>query len=707
MNLFANVRSCKRLQLRGVLLGVLPILIFCGSPASAQAPANDNCDSATVIPSAAPTPPYSDSVDATDATLDPVDPLLSCNAGGDNDGSQTVWWQYTPDASGLVDFNTVGSETAGGLELDTAHGAFTGSCGALVEVACVDVNLTDHLNVEVEAGTTYYIKVGQFLGANDAGTVQMNVDVGVPPRVPARLIIESVNNGMSANLRDIVDSNAPSSVATGGAGNSIDTPIEIPNQMRNDGNAKDDASGIVGSKVAGNGQVKWKGPANLLNVFEGGENDDNAFGLGILIAPPDTIGDVGQDHYVQMYNLLTEIFDKEGNTVLGPFPSSTFFAGMGGNCEISNDGDPVVLYDEETDRWLVSQFLASFQDGLCIAISTSGDPTGSYYQYEFDFTGIGFPDYPKYGFATGAINVMVNLFTPFQGSALGVIDKSEMLTGGPSTLVLFTGGEAAQLAFGWVPGDNDGPVFDNTLPTFFTNLGGSGDTIFAAEITPDWVAPQNTGLSFAAIPVAPWDSTLCGASRGACVDQPGSGTGAGNQAIRFLEGITDRMMHRAQTRDFGKRKEAILSHTVDADGTGKAGVRWYELRNDKDRGWQVKKQDTFSPDGDHRWMGSIAMTASGSTCLGYSISSQTTYPSIGITGRKGTSNHMNLKELVAFDGNVNANVQRQTARWGDYSAMSVDPVDDTCWYTQEYAKPNSFIGERFGWATQIIHFDVK
>jgi hypothetical protein len=167
------------------------------------------------------------------------------------------------------------------------------------------------------------------------------------------------------------------------------------------------------------------------------------------------------------------------------------------------------------------------------------------------------------------------------------------------------------------------------------------------------------------------------------------------------------MMHRAQTRDFGKRKEAVLSHTVDADGTGKAGVRWYELRNDKDRGWQVKKQDTFSPDGDHRWMGSIAMTASGSTCLGYSISSQTTYPSIGITGRKGTSNHMNLKELVAFDGNVNANVQRQTARWGDYSAMSVDPVDDTCWYTQEYAKPNSFIGERFGWATQIIHFDVK
>jgi hypothetical protein len=174
-------------------------------------------------------------------------------------------------------------------------------------------------------------------------------------------------------------------------------------------------------------------------------------------------------------------------------------------------------------------------------------------------------------------------------------------------------------------------------------------------------------------------------------------------------------MHRGQTRDFGARKQAILSHTVDADGSGKAGVRWYELWNHKDRGWTLKKENTFSPDGDHRWMGSIAMTASGDTCLGYSISSETTYPSIGITGRKGTSNHMNISELVAFDGNAAANVQRLTARWGDYSAMSIDPVDDSCWYTQEYAKPAESIwpsfglpfGEVFGWGTKVMQFTVS
>ena len=289
-------------------------------------------------------------------------------------------------------------------------------------------------------------------------------------------------------------------------------------------------------------------------------------------------------------------------------------------------------------------------------------------------------------------------------------------------MVLFTGGEAAQLAFGWVPGDNDGPVFDNTLPTFFTNLGFSGETLFAAEITPDWATPENTGLSFAAIPVSPWDSSLCDGPRGACIDQPGSGTTDGavdgipaaRQVITYLEGITDRMMHRGQTRDFGIRKKAILSHTVDVDGTGKAGVRWYELLNHKDRGWTLKKENTFSPDGDHRWMGSIAMNAAGQTCLGYSISSETTHPSIGVAGRNGTSNHMNVPELVAFDGNVDGNVQRLTARWGDYSAMSIDPVDDSCWYTQEYARPAESIwpafglpfGEVFGWGTKVMQFTV-
>ena len=206
--------------------------------------------------------------------------------------------------------------------------------------------------------------------------------------------------------------------------------------------------------------------------------------------------------------------------------------------------------------------------------------------------------------------------------------------------------------FGFIPGDNDGPVFDNTKPTFFTNNGGSGDRIDVWEITPDYDEPT--------------DSTIAEVQRSRLLHGPVSFAVPHAEAaslsqvlvrvlrnnVTWLESLAGRLMHRGQTRDFGKRKKALLSHTVAADENGKAGVHWYELWNDKDKGWKLKKEETFSPDGDNRWMGSIAMNAAGQTCLGYSISSETTYPSIGIAGRNGTANHMNVPELLAFDGNT-------------------------------------------------------
>lgn len=718
-----NKRS-SLLSIKGLLFMAPGALLFASGAAYAQAPPNDDCESATVIPSSAPNPVFTDMVLTTDATPDDADPALSCNlqiAGWPADGFHTVWYEWTPAESGTVNISTFISSTIDGprgvFELDTAHGMFVGTCDNLVEVACVDIGLNDELITEVEAGVTYRIKVGEFANglAHPYGPFaggDLSLTVKPAPVFPEQYVIESVRHNVSVPISSLfATSTGPDSTTAPDAAALAESVMEIPNLMGEEvmGTAGPSDGPSPGSLVAGE-KGAYRGSPKVLQNFDGGENDDNAFNLGILIAPPDTIGDVGMNHYVQMYNLLTQIFDKNGNTVLGPFPSNAFFAGLGGQCEFTNSGDPIVLYDEETDRWLVSQFASGFpQDGLCIAISTSGDPTGSYYQYEFDFTGIGFPDYPKYGFATGSINVMANMFSPFAGAGLGVIDKAEAMAEGPATMVFFRLGPTE---FGFIPGDNDGPVFDNTPPTFFTNNFFSGNAIDVWEITPDFENPENTTIAeVKKIEVSPFDTDLCDAPRERCIDQPGSGTGddpetPANETIAFLEAISDRMMHRAQTRDFGDRKEAIMSHTVDADGTGKAGVRWYELRNHKDRGWELKKENTFSPDGDHRWMGSIAMTASGETCLGYSISSETTFPSIGVAGRKGTSNHMNVRELVAYDGNVLGNVQRQTGRWGDYSSMNIDPVDDTCWYTTEYAKPNSFIGERFGWATKVIQFQL-
>lgn len=695
--------------------GAALLLLLFGLPAYGQ-PANDECVGATLIPST----PFTDTVDTTTATNNPSDPILSCNIG--NDGN-TVWYVWTPDDDITINISTDGSTEPDGDPLDTAHGVFTGTCGALTQVACVDVGLTDNLIFEATGGETYYVKFGEFADGVGGGNLVVTVDLPPPPE---QIILESTRDGFSAPIgslaplaeRSLLDgtsatptvqevpmfmkdpyglSGATAPMSTQGAG-----AVEPLRQNGGTVGFSTQASGPSGFRSS-----KATSTIELLQIFDGAENDDNDNLLGFLVAPPDTDGDVGLNHYVQMVNDLTTIYDKSGNVVLGPFANNVFWTGLGGFCEDFNRGDPIVLYDEESDRWLVSQF--AFPNGpgdsLCIALSETGDPTGSYYQHEFDFTGIGFPDYPKYGFVTDAIGVMVNLFNPFQGAALGAIDKTEAFSAGQTTMVLYKLGSSE---FGFVVGDNDGPVFDNTPPTFFTNNGGSGSRIDVWEITPDFVVPTDSTISeVAKIPVSPFDTDICPAFRERCIDQPGSGTGVFPDNITFLEAISDRLMHRVQLRDYGNDKRAVVNHTVDADGNGKAGVRWYEFRNHKDRGWTLKKENTFSPDGDHRWMGSIATTAKGETCLGYSISSATTYPSIGVVARRGRSNHMNVREFVAFDGNIDGFVQRRTSRWGDYSAMAIDPVDDTCWYTQEHARPNTRIGEQFGWATKIIQFDLK
>ena len=667
----------------------LVIGLFLYSPVNGQ-PSNDDCSGATVITSI----PFTDNVNTTTAT--PDGPSLSCNGNGNQTDGNSVWYVWTPQDNVTVQISTFGSD------YDVALGVFTGECGSLEEIFCLDFGAADASMFDAEADVTYYIKVGEYLNGSGGGNLVFRVGDLEPT------ILESVANGTSPAISSLVSALAKNSVSNStsssvktvpifklsdakGKGKSMNKNGVELNPMKNRANLQSMTKPDQ-TKVSKNGS----GP-KLLQSFDGAENDDNYYLVGGYLYPPDTDGDVGRNYYVQITNLVTTIFDKSGNVVLGPFPNNVFWTDLGGLCENTNDGDPIVLYDEETGRWLVSQFAFNddFDDfSLCLACSKTNDPTGEYYQHEFSFTGIGFPDYPKYGFATDAIAVMANIYEPFEGSGLGAIDKSEAFSSGSATMVFFQPGTNE---FGFLPGDNDGPVFNDVPPTFATNNAGyfSNDRIDFWEIHPDFANPGNsTASEVARVPVTPFNSFVPG------IDQP--------EGAPLLDPITDRLMHRLQIRNFGNDKRAVVNHTVNADGNGKAGIRWYEFRNSKDKGWNLFKENTFSPDGDHRWMGSIAMNEKNETLLGYSISSTTTYPSIGVAGRLGESNLMNAGELLVYDGNVDQYVQLGNAgRWGDYSAMAVDPVDGTFWYTQEYAKPNTGLGELAGWATKIAQVKVS
>src|SRR5262249_30443056 len=147
-----------------------------------------------------------------------------------------------------------------------------------------------------------------------------------------------------------------------------------------------------------------------------------------------------------------------------------------------------------------------------------------------------------------------------------------------------------------------------------------------------------------------------------------------------------------------------VSHSVKVSGNKKAevdGVRWYELRNPNGTP-TVAQQATFSPDAASRFMSSVAMDKLGNLAVGYSASSGTVRPAVRYAGRQATDPPNTLQpetSIIEGGGSQLANLNR----WGDYSAMTVDPVDDcTFWYTNEYEKTDG----TFNWATRIASFKV-
>jgi hypothetical protein len=176
---------------------------------------------------------------------------------------------------------------------------------------------------------------------------------------------------------------------------------------------------------------------------------------------------------------------------------------------------------------------------------------------------------------------------------------------------------------------------------------------------------------------------------------PEKGVTSGN----YVDGIGDRLMHRNAYRNFGDHESLVSNFTVNSGGV--AGIRWFELRNPTSGPVTVYQQSTYQPDSTWRWMGSAAMDGAGNLALGFSASSSTINPQIRYAGRLvgDPLNSLAQGEAHLYDG---AGSQSGTGnRWGDYSAISIDPVDDaTFWYTQEYYSTTT----TYGWKTRIGNF---
>jgi uncharacterized membrane protein len=427
-------------------------------------------------------------------------------------------------------------------------------------------------------------------------------------------------------------------------------------------------------------------PTQGLN-FAGVGNGD--YGFTPNAAPPDTNGSVGATQYVHWVNTSFAVFNKSGTLLYGPAAGNTLWSGFGGGCQSNNDGDIIVLWDKQAQRWLMSQFSVSSTPYLqCVAISTTSDATGTWYRYAFQQNA--FNDYPKIGVWPDAYYASFNMFaggTTFSGAAACAFQRSAMLTGATATQQCF---QLSTTYFGLLPSDLDGSTPPPAgSPNYYVAFASSGSSLDLWKFHVDWTTPSNSSFSGpTAIAVASFNPACNGG--GTCIPQSGTS--------QKLDSLADRLMYRLAYRNFGDHESLVVNHTVTAGSS--AGIRWYELRSPGSNP-SVYQQGTYAPDSSYRWMGSIAMDGSGDMALGYSVSSSSLFPSIRYTGRVPTDALGTMETEASLKAGGGSQSGQSLSRWGDYSSMSVDPSDDcTFWYTQEYLKSTG----AFNWSTQVGTF---
>ena len=413
------------------------------------------------------------------------------------------------------------------------------------------------------------------------------------------------------------------------------------------------------------------------------------------VNPPDVSGDVGPAHYIQAINTADgtsyTVYRKTDGTVeAGPF----LLSDLGGE-GVFGHGDPIVLYDHQANRWLLSEFTERPGNAVHVYVSKTADPVaGGWFHYRFDTPN--FPDYPKYGVWPDAYYMTSN---EQDGPAVYAFDRAKMLNGQPATLQRFLASQLTGFGFqALTPVDLDGALAPPPGSPFQVlrhrddevhNISGHNadkDFLDLFEVKIDWANPANSTMTGPnSLAIAEFDSDLNGLTSMSCFPQKSS-------TIR-LDPLREVIMHRLPYRHFKDYETMVGSFVTDVDGKDHGGIRWFELRRTAGGNWNVFQEGTYAPDSHSRWMSSIAMDGAGNIALAYSVTSTAMHPSLRCAGRSSSDpmGTMPRGEVTLIDGKA-ANASN---RYGDYSTLSIDPADDHLfWFTGEYNATST-------WSTRI------
>src|SRR6266545_4435527 len=449
-----------------------------------------------------------------------------------------------------------------------------------------------------------------------------------------------------------------------------------------------------GPDQAGVSAVEAAAPAPVPDItFDG--LDFATWGAG---HPPDPNGDVGPNHYIQTVNTSIGVFNKSTGALITAFTFDTFMSqgNFGNLCDTDNFGDPVVLYDSFEDRWFITDFAFQLdaQGNIspqhvfqCFAASMSGDPVGGGWNfYSFEVAG-GIDDYPKFGVWPDGIYMSANMFgyaatSSFLNPRVWALNKFQMYAGAPTVQVVSF--DAPSADFTILPSNarlQTGTPPPGT-PNYFVSTWLFTNALTVYKFHVDWDRISTSTFTGPDTPIAATSWPNAGV--------PNAPSLGGNS----LDVLQIRAMMQNQYTNLGGVESLWATHTVRrGDTTGFAAPRFYQVPvTGGTVGPNITQAATWDPDGAnviYRFMPSLAVDRAGNMALGYSTSSSTTKPAIKYAGRLATDpiNTLGQTEQVLIQGSGTQTGNcggSPCTRWGDYSAMSLDPNGCTFWYTNEY-----------------------
>ena len=581
-----------------------------------------------------------------------------------------------------------------------------------------------------KTGRTIALPVVLIIAASSLGLFRVSSSASTEPIGTESLLTNrDTNHDLSPPLRSLIQSDREEIEVT-----SVQNPSPTPPDMTSPPAAKpveqttqgNRPSATVVANFDGLG-VGFKGPQGTAILRN---PSDNSLAVG-----RDHIFQIVNTR-MAIFSKKGKQFSATGEVVYGPVRTNTIFKGFGGACETTNNGDAVVRYDQLADRWLV--VMPTFRRGaprsdqpkpgrdgepaqvsvpgkadqpgsaaplfkpspelaqppqprgqptptplagpysMCYAVSTSGDPLGSYYRYEF--LRALFPDYPRPAVWPDGYYVPTSTGDEVIQKHACVVEREKMLRGETAReqCLIIDGVNFLNNA------DLDGRSLPpKGAPNIMMAAGGTqlkkileDDVILVWKFHVDWDNPANTNATGPEkVKVAPYHY-LCGGQLTNCVPQPGTSTRLDSQG--------DKIMARLVYRKIGNRESVVAVHSVNTSSGG-GGVRWYEFRVNKNRDIELYQQGTYAPDGFHRWMASPAIDRQGNIGIGYSFGGSPNFAGQRFAGRlaKDPPGQLTLQENVLVEGEAPQTVMR----WEDYTQTAVDPSDDcTVWYVGDYLK---------------------